>query len=97
MENKKGRGTVLKASISNRDADEKSGRCLEAWLLKNNPGVGTISSPHSGLETISSAFHYLPSLPLSQLLELLALTGCPLLRQSSLPDPRDLALLDSEL
>jgi hypothetical protein len=89
MENKKGRGMVLKASISNLDADEGSGRGLETSLLRKDPGVGTNSSPDSGLETTSFAFQHPHCLCLSQLLELPALFGSPLLWQISLPDPRD--------
>lgn len=42
MENKKGRGILLKDS--NRDAN--AGRCLETWLFEGGPprGVGASSS-----------------------------------------------------
>lgn len=89
MENKKGRGMVLKASISNRDADGESGRGLETGLLRKDSGVGTNSSPDSGLETTFFAFQHPHRLCLSQLLELYSLFGSSLLWQRSLPDLRD--------
>lgn len=56
MENKKGRGLVLKSSISNGDVDV--GSCLDTWLLRKDPEYRANSSPESGLGTTSAVFSH---------------------------------------